>query len=36
MRLALIGSKQKVKGFDIDLHNKLKLGSLVAQPQQQQ
>lgn len=26
MKLALLGSKQKVKGFDIELHTKHKLG----------
>jgi hypothetical protein len=28
MKLALLGSKQKVKGFDIELHTKHKLGNM--------
>jgi len=28
MKLALLGSKQKVKGFDIELHTKHKLGTM--------
>lgn len=28
MKLALLGSKQQVKGFDINLHAKHKLGDL--------
>ena len=28
MKLALLGSKQKVKGFDIELHTKHKLGAM--------
>jgi hypothetical protein len=28
MKLALLGSKQKVKGFDIELHTKYKLGNM--------
>jgi hypothetical protein len=31
MKLALLGSKQKVKGFDIQLHTKHKLGAMYKQ-----
>ena len=31
MKLALLGSKQKVKGFDIELHTKYKLGNMYKQ-----
>lgn len=31
MKLALLGSKQKVSGFDIELHTKHKLGGMYKQ-----
>lgn len=32
MKLALLGSTQKVKGFDIDAHSKFKQGSMYIDP----
>jgi len=36
MKLALLGSKQKVKGFDIELHTKHKLGVMYKNAELEQ